>query len=304
MTDPRVRLKDRFLAGFLAWLLPGAGHFYQGRFFKGAVFSACILATFTYGLALGDWQGVYFQEQRPSAGRKRAWGYAAQVGVGLPALTALVQYKRCYSEANLRPAPLAAPISAPFIGEMAEVTEGVYHRVHLEGTISIRPIQGEFGPDSEGEFTGTMTAEGQKPKPVTLKLSGAVRLGPPVAPYPGRPLTCYARSDEPGGANNPRQIDGEIPRPLADRFEVPMDEEALQRIHGRLGKYFELSLVYTWIAGLLNILAVWDAVEGPAYGYGDEESEPNADDKKSPAKPEGAPPGTTAGAGTASLPTG
>ncbi|MFT5091852.1 MAG: hypothetical protein ACI93T_000671, partial [Porticoccaceae bacterium] len=40
-----------------------------------------------------------------------------------------------------------------------------------------------------------------------------------------------------------------------------------------------LALVYTWIAGLLNILAVWDALQGPAYGYGDEE--PDSDEKSS-----------------------
>ena len=31
-----------------------------------------------------------------------------------------------------------------------------------------------------------------------------------------------------------------------------------------------MAMVFTWIAGLLNILAIWDAVEGPAFGYGDE----------------------------------
>jgi hypothetical protein len=43
---------------------------------------------------------------------------------------------------------------------------------------------------------------------------------------------------------------------------------------------FELALVFTWIAGLLNILAVWDALEGPAYGYGDEEPEPSEGERK------------------------
>ena len=31
-----------------------------------------------------------------------------------------------------------------------------------------------------------------------------------------------------------------------------------------------MGAVFTLIAGLLNILAIWDAFEGPAYGFGDE----------------------------------
>ncbi len=58
---------------------------------------------------------------------------------------------------------------------------------------------------------------------------------------------------------------------------MPLDDPALEHLYGRLGKHYEMALVYTWIAGLLNVLAVWDAVQGPAYGYGDE---PVEDDKK------------------------
>ena len=34
--------------------------------------------------------------------------------------------------------------------------------------------------------------------------------------------------------------------------------------HYKLGSYFDLGTVFTMIAGLLNILAVWDAWGGPA----------------------------------------
>ena len=43
-----------------------------------------------------------------------------------------------------------------------------------------------------------------------------------------------------------------------------------------------MASVFTWIAGLLNLLVIWDAVDGPAYGYGDEkkeEDEGKQDDK-------------------------
>ena len=39
----------------------------------------------------------------------------------------------------------------------------------------------------------------------------------------------------------------------------------LDALHKHLGRYFELATVYTMMAGLLNILAIYDALGGPAY---------------------------------------
>ena len=61
-----IQLKDPLVAGVLAWLIPGLGHFYQGRNAKGALYAICILGTFLYGLYLGGskevgWgRAVYF----------------------------------------------------------------------------------------------------------------------------------------------------------------------------------------------------------------------------------------------------
>ena len=82
MADPRIRFKEPWLAGILAWLIPGAGHFYQGRHFKAAIFFFCILGTFMYGLAMADWQGVYFQTNHPAGKRNLNWGFFAQAGIG------------------------------------------------------------------------------------------------------------------------------------------------------------------------------------------------------------------------------
>ena len=38
----RIDLRNRPLAALLAWLVPGAGHFYQGRHAKGVLFLVCI----------------------------------------------------------------------------------------------------------------------------------------------------------------------------------------------------------------------------------------------------------------------
>jgi hypothetical protein len=98
---PTLDLKDPALAALLAWLLPGLGHWYQGRRAKAILFFVCIMGLFSYGLCLGgsterclDGPGkvgygraVYFS-WRPD---DRRWGYFCQAGVGLPALPALVQ---------------------------------------------------------------------------------------------------------------------------------------------------------------------------------------------------------------------
>jgi hypothetical protein len=85
-----VNLKDPRLAAFLAWLVPGLGHLYQGRTGKGLLFFICIVGTFVYGLYIGDGRVVYASV--PSSLTR--WQYFCQAGVGLPAMPALVQRER------------------------------------------------------------------------------------------------------------------------------------------------------------------------------------------------------------------
>ena len=46
---PEIKLKDPALAAFLAWLVPGLGHWYQGRRAKAVLFFVCIMGIFGYG---------------------------------------------------------------------------------------------------------------------------------------------------------------------------------------------------------------------------------------------------------------
>ena len=86
-TPTNVPLKNAAVAAILAWLIPGAGHLYQGRTAKGLLFMICILGTFFFGMWLGDGRVVY------ASWRSDDWRlpYLCQIGVGLPALPALVQ---------------------------------------------------------------------------------------------------------------------------------------------------------------------------------------------------------------------
>lgn len=154
-----VFLKNPGTAAFLAWLVPGLGHIYQGRRAKGLLYMACILGLFFAGLAMGEGKNVFWRWTSPSQDSENfRFSYFCQFFVGLPALPALIQ------------ATLA-----------------------------------KYG-------------------------SGTILFG-----YLAEP-------------------------PLAE----------LNALHAKYGKLVEVGWVYTVIAGLLNILAIFDAYEGPAHA--DEES--------------------------------
>ncbi len=184
-----IDLKDPALAAFLAWLIPGLGHWYQDRTAKACLFFVCIMGTFLYGVYLGGsselgWGRVVYFSWREEDKRLP---YLCQVGIGLPALPALVQANR--------------------------------------------------------------VSNGREP------LFGGFMAPPPLV----------------GGHHG---LDGG-----RDQFGQP----TLDALHKQLHRYFELGTVYTMIAGLLNILAVYDAWGGPVFSElakkDDEEEEVEAEDE-------------------------
>jgi hypothetical protein len=99
---PAIDLKDPAFAALLAWLIPGLGHWYQGRRAKAVLFFVCIMGLFCYGLYLGGGTRVDQEQKEHVLGYGRAvyfaWNreerrlpYLCQIGVGLPALPALIQ---------------------------------------------------------------------------------------------------------------------------------------------------------------------------------------------------------------------
>jgi hypothetical protein len=156
MSDPSsIPLKNPAKAAFLAWLVPGLGHLYQGRTAKGILYAVCILGLYFVGLALGEGKIVYWRWTNPLNDPEnfRA-SYICQFFVGLPALPGLIQ------------------------GTLRE-----YH---------VGPVLWGF-------------------------------------------------------------------------LDAP-PQNAINALHPRLGKLVEVGWVYTVVAGLLNVLAIYDAYEGPAYG--------------------------------------
>jgi hypothetical protein len=173
-----IDLKDRRLAAFLAWLIPGAGHLYQGRTGKGILFLVCILGTFFYGLYIGNGRVVY-ASTAPVFSRQFVdrWQYICQVGVGLPALPALVQRYRVK-----------------------------HHEEPLFGDNFMRP---PYGPND-------------------------------------KPSSFFESPDQ----TDPQR-------------SVVKSPDELSKWNYDYGEYFEIGTVFTVIAGLLNILAIYDAYGGP-----------------------------------------
>jgi len=275
MRDPRITFRSRGFAALLAFLLPGAGHFYQGRRVKAGVFSLCILSTFFAGMVLGEWQPVYSQVvhgsgriaesaqlSRTTPATERSLGYFAQVFVGLPALPSLVQSARCTSPQNIVQEVLNGPLDTEFRGGIRDT--GQRNFLPVAGRLHVEPNRGKT---MSGTFTGTDEKTGE---PVTLELQGQASLGRPVFGSPHRQASFDLASDD--RLLNGR-LEGTIPRPLHNWFQAPRDNTELDRLHGVLSQRYDVGCVFTWIAGLLNLMVIWDAFDGPAYGYGDEEED-------------------------------
>lgn len=82
-----IDLHNPVLAAGLAWLVPGLGHFYQGRVGKALLFFVCIYGVFFFGLAQGGWRNVYFRKDA----EEHRWAFYAQLGVGAAALPGIIE---------------------------------------------------------------------------------------------------------------------------------------------------------------------------------------------------------------------
>ena len=161
-----INLKDPVMAAFLAWLIPGLGHLYQGRIAKAVLFFVCIMGIYAYGVYLGGNNKLGYGRAVYFAFRDDEWRlpYICQIGVGLPSLPACVQAMRM--------------------------------------------------SNGKAVFFGGFMA-------------------------PPRPINMI---DE----NNPN-------------FQQP----TLDKLQHDLNRYFELATFFTMVAGLLNVLAIYDAASGP-----------------------------------------
>ncbi|MEZ6095558.1 MAG: DUF6677 family protein [Pirellulaceae bacterium] len=191
-----VDLREPHWAALLAWLWPGAGHFYQRRFAKGFLFMISVLSIYFLGLFWGTSRVVYASTRSEDF----RWQYFCQAGVGIPAFPALIQ---------------AA--------------------VAKDGADPLWPIAERF-PRIE-------------------------------APDRDMPYLVLDRRSYSKVTSEDKLPEGM--KPIKDGFMaapgyVNLNENCvLGHWHLELGHFFEIGTLYTLIAGLLNVLAVYDAYVGP-----------------------------------------
>lgn len=110
-TDPEdlieIELHNPWIAGALAWVLPGLGHVYQGRVGKGLLFFICIMGTFVYGWYMSGGKAVYAAVDWEQQYR---WQYLCQLGVGLPS-TPMLWQRRNATSVNSEESEFMAPPS-------------------------------------------------------------------------------------------------------------------------------------------------------------------------------------------------
>jgi hypothetical protein len=219
MSQPQVNLKDPMVAAFLGFLLPGMGHFYQRRIFKGALYAVCILGTFFTGLKIGHGQVVYFHWKQPE---NRTYAYLCQFWVGLPALPALAQVRR--SRDAYEPNFVANALSDDFEGTLSNYGDnGLIGTV--KGKLSLRPEQPDNPRRWVGKFNGTLTtADGSKKIEGDVQQPGNGMIEPEVAPWRERRIKCQFEESGKGQPKEIYRLEGFIPRSLWNYYEAPLQD--------------------------------------------------------------------------------
>lgn len=198
----RVELGNRYLAALYAWLLPGAGHFYQGRYAKGMLFSVTILTLYFVGFWLGDGRVVYASFKTNDV----RWQFFVQCLVGTPTFPAVVQ-------------AVATGKDAPPLW-----------------------IRNYRYPPTQGDYAAFSRID--DPADVQRLGAAAIPDGFMAAPY------------------------GEV---------TLSDPDVLSAWHAELGHLFDIATLYTFVAGLLNLLVIYDAFAGPGILFEDNQEEEGDD---------------------------
>ena len=92
MNDSHIQLRNPPVAALLAWLIPGLGHYYQGRKGKAILYGRWILGLYLMGMVMAEGKVVYWRWiNRFNYPEKFCVHYIGQFWVGLLTLPALIQ---------------------------------------------------------------------------------------------------------------------------------------------------------------------------------------------------------------------
>ncbi|MGL4943548.1 MAG: DUF6677 family protein [Thermoguttaceae bacterium] len=119
-----LNLRNTTFAALLAWLIPGAGHFYQRRFAKATIFFICIISIWVIGIVLGSSHEVGIARTVYCSWRDgdRRLYFIPQAGLGLSAVPAVIQSYLC-DNANM-PSPLGRFMAPPLLGRSGAAPTG------------------------------------------------------------------------------------------------------------------------------------------------------------------------------------
>lgn len=198
-------LKNRGLAALLAWLVPGLGHFYQGRNVKGAIFMLCVGSLLVFGIYVGQGRGESM----------------AQV-------------------VHASTAPFGTPAGAP--------SRGVFRTLVQVG-------------GSHWKFI-CQSGVGSVALPALVQRDRALKGRPPLL----------------GGLFSPPDMEGDGHVSSDSLGNTVRHPNELAKWNYDAGFAFEVGTMYTVIAGLLNILVIYDAACGPlVQAHLADETDPDAD---------------------------
>ncbi len=93
--DQTPHFMTPFVAGILAWVIPGAGHVFLGRTIRGVILFVCINGLFWTGVALG---GVFTVNPRPVQQGGQPWWFTAQIMTGASGVASWYLQKNAYIE--------------------------------------------------------------------------------------------------------------------------------------------------------------------------------------------------------------
>jgi hypothetical protein len=215
------------MAGLLSYLVPGLGQISQGRTGKGLLFFVCIYSLFFYGMYLGTGS-----VQAGDAGLE----YRVPGNVYLPDTV----------RGNADPRP-PIPVKLP------NFAIDLYNR-----------------PQFAGQFWVGVAAW-----PAIIQYAGTDEDSARHVVRERRDEAQSVEDRDPDRAGQLRESAGQLEKGLQTgnwpghwlfgQFERAPTEEALNALNTSRGKDLELGWVYTVIAGVLNIMVIYDAMAGPAF---------------------------------------
>jgi hypothetical protein len=213
-------------AGLLSYLVPGLGQFSQGRTGKGLLFFVCIYALFFYGMYIGT-----------GTVKASDLEYRVPGNVYLPDTL----------KGNNDP-KIANPYRLP------SFAVDLYNRPQFAGQFWVGvvawPALIQYAADDESrarlEIHDLRVEADRAEKNGQSDVAGRMRSD-------AERLEVGLRTGEWRG------------NWLFGQFERAPTEEALNALNTSRGKELELAWVYTVIAGVLNIMVIYDAMAGPAF---------------------------------------